>query len=303
MNKLIALILFVAIASAAVDVPVLGLLPDREGRTIRPILGVPGAATVGQPVDNGAGLVVAAASREFAVGVDAGGAAVIVSTAGRRPLPGARPGATRIILSPSGSAAALYFASGSAQIFTGLPDAPEAIGAVELERPPGIMALSDDGATLLAVSNNGREGDIVYGFPAGQPSQNLYRGRRVTALAFVPRTSKAVIADGKTIAILSMAFGPQTVDASVAGVMALAASSDGSSVFAATRAGEIVTYDLRTLTRTSLSCGCAPTTLAPLRGKAVFRLTDLGSGPLWVLDADSPDPRIVFVPALPEGSR
>jgi hypothetical protein len=37
--------------------------------------------------------------------------------------------------------------------------------------------------------------------------------------------------------------------------------------------------------------------LAPLRGNSVFRLTDGADGPVWLLDADSPQPRISFVAA------
>ena len=83
----------------------------------------------------------------------------------------------------------------------------------------------------------------------------------------------------------------------------MAASTDGSRVFAATRAGEVVIRDLRSSMRTSVTCGCTPVALAPLRGNAVFRLNGMGDGPLWVIDGDSAEPRVLFVAAPAGGSQ
>ena len=281
--------------------PTLGLVFDGDSGSIRPLLGVPGSSTVGTAFD-AAGLVSAAASREYALAINGDGAAILVSATGRRPLPGAAPGASRVVVSPGGTAAAVYFESGTAQIFTGMPDAPQSAGSIAFDRPPAELAISDDGATLLAASRNGRDGDAVYAYTPGQAPQLLHRARRVSALTFIPGTAKALIADGESIRIVSVS-GSQMVDPAVSGVVALAASPDGATVLAATGAGEIVTYDLRALSRTSLSCGCVPSTFAPLRGKAVFRLNELGNGPLWVFDGDSPEARILFVPAPAGGSR
>jgi hypothetical protein len=48
--------------------------------------------------------------------------------------------------------------------------------------------------------------------------------------------------------------------------------------------------------RTGVACACSPTELAPMG--SLFRLNELGAGPLWVADAGSTGPRTVFVPAL-----
>ena len=65
------------------------------------------------------------------------GVAAVVTGAGRRPLSIAAKGATRAAVSPAGSAAALYFAdSGTAQIFTGMPDAPQSLRTVTLDAAP-----------------------------------------------------------------------------------------------------------------------------------------------------------------------
>jgi len=47
-----------------------------------------------------------------------------------------------------------------------------------------------------------------------------------------------------------------------------------------------------------IECPCAATTIAPLAGNAVFRLTERMDQPLWILDAEGGTPRMVFVPAV-----
>ncbi|HEY6373477.1 MAG TPA: hypothetical protein VIX37_23070, partial [Candidatus Sulfotelmatobacter sp.] len=46
----------------------------------------------------------------------------------------------------------------------------------------------------------------------------------------------------------------------------------------------------------ALTCDCTPSALIPMG--SVFRLNELGSGPLWLLDPTS-DRGLVFVPAPP----
>ncbi len=284
--------------------PLLGVVFDREIGGIRPLIGVPGSSLLGKPLDGAVGLRDATAERDYALAVDANGAAVLVSPEGSRPLPGAGTGATRLIFSPRGSAAALYFAdSGTAQIFTGLPDTPRVSRTVDLEGAFVRLAVSDDGATLLSASPAGRDGSIVYAYTAGQSPRILHRARLVSALAFVPGTADVVIAERNAVKLISPSFGVQTVSDAGADVIALAATEQGAKVFMATRDGRILIHDRSSSTEVSLSCGCAPTAFSAVRGNAVFRLNEMGNGPLWMLDADSAEPRILFVAPPAGGSR
>jgi hypothetical protein len=284
--------------------PVLGFVFDRASGSIRPLLGIPGSSTLGGSLPGDSAFLNAASDPEYSLALDGDGIAVLVSQAGRRPLPGAAAAASRVVVSPRGTAAALYFAgSATAQIFTGMPDAPQVVRAVSMDRTPDALAVSDNGATLLASSRTGRNGEVVTAYAAGQPSQILHRARRISALAFVPGTSNVLIAEGDGVKLVSPAFGVQTIDTTSLDVVAVAASSDGSKVFAASRGGQVTILDLRTASRTSVACGCVPGVLARLRGNAVFRLNDVGDGPLWLLDGDSAEPRILFVAAPAEGSR
>jgi hypothetical protein len=286
--------------------PVLGLVFDTDAGAVRPVLGIPGSAILGAALDGESDLRNAAvAAAGYAIGVDGDGVAVIVTAAGRRPLEGASNSASRSIVSPSGSAGALYFAgSGEAQIFTGLPDAPRLLRTIALDSQPSALALSDDGATVLTVMRSGRGAETVESYRSADPPQVVYRARHIAALAFAPGGANALVADGSAVTWISPAFGAQAIgNGSLGDVVAVAASTDGARVFIATRSGRVVIHDVASGAETSLSCACEPSTLAPQRGTAVFRLNEPGNGPLWLLDADSAEPRILFVAAPAEGSR
>src|SRR5262249_2015717 len=147
-------------------------------------------------------------------------------------------------------------------------------------------------------------GDAVHSYQDGQSPQIVHRARRVSALAFVPGESNALVGEPNAVRLLSPAFGIQTIaDQGLEDVSAVAEAGDGSRVFIATRSGRVVIHDLRSSVETSVTCACSPGVLTPLRGNAVFRLNEMGDGPLWLLDADSTEPRILFVAAPAGGSR
>ena len=283
--------------------PVLGLVFDRDAGAVRPLLGVPGSSTLGAPLDGASGLRESAAA-SYALAIDSEGVAAVVTSAGRHPLSIAAKGATRAAVSPAGSAAALYFGdSGTAQIFTGMPDAPQSLRTVTLDSAPIALAVSDDGATLLATVRSGR-GEVVYSYQGSQAAQVFYSARRISGLAFMPGSSAAIVAEPNAVKVVTPEFGAQAIGgADIADVVAVAASGDRSRLFIATRSGRIVIHELASSSETSLMCACEPAALTPLRGNAVFRLNEMGNGPLWLLDADSPQPRISFVAVPAEGSR
>jgi hypothetical protein len=289
--------------NGAIEGPVLGLVFDGAAAAVRTIAGVPGAATLGPAVTGGARLrtAAAAANRGYALAIDGDGAAMLVSADGVRPLPGASAGAERAIVSPRGTSAALVHRSGTVQVFTGMPEAPSAGRIFELRGAPPTLALSDDGDALLAVVR-GRpradaSADAVYLYTDGEPAV-LHRGSRVAAAAFLPGSKKALIAGSSAARIVAPDLGESPAGIDPDGdIVAVAGSPDGSRVFLAGRSGRIAIYDLRSGESVSVACACSPTGFAPLRGNSVFRLNEAGGGPVWVLDADSSEPRISFVAA------
>jgi hypothetical protein len=303
-----------AAQTGAVAGPSAGLVFDAAAQTVRPIRGVPGAATFGAALDARFPLAAvwispgqdaifardAAGSLHFFQLSPNGLAEAAISDIASVP--------ERVIFSPSGTAAAL-FAGGQVQIVTGLPGSPAAAAAFTLShgvrgmRPAlGSAALSDDGAYLL--------------FSAGGSIQlaNATEGSRVlmtagfgAAVAFAPGGHDAAVAARGTGAVMIHDV-PNTAsqqllapdDSAFAQLAGLAFSLDGRHLYiASASANSVVTLDTASGARSDLSCSCSPSGLT--RMGSAFRITEFSTGPLWLLDAGAPTLRIVFVPAWKEG--
>jgi hypothetical protein len=299
--------------------PIVGYVFDGSARALRPVLGIPGASIVGGAVEFAYDLasvtvspgadsaVVTAGDGSLHLAALGGGSAAEISFNGASVKP------DRVVFSPSGTAVALI-AAGRVQIFSGLPVSATLVGTMDLagiaasrlqaesaRRPApahaASMALSDDGAWLLTVEDGSVE---LIGAGGSHGIANAGRGAMV---AFAPGSHDAAFADpvAQTVVLMRDASGataPQVVwqDASVRSAAGLAFSMDGKSLFLASGAGPAVTiYDLAAGTHTGVSCSCSVTGLE--RMGSVYRVNDLGSGPLWLLDAAASNPRTVFVPA------
>jgi hypothetical protein len=62
--------------------------------------------------------------------------------------------------------------------------------------------------------------------------------------------------------------------------------------------GDVVILDLTGGVLSRLSCPCAVSGFERLKGPSRFRLTPVTEAPLWVLDGDREEPRVVFDPRL-----
>jgi hypothetical protein len=157
------------------------------------------------------------------------------------------------------------------------------------------MAVSDDAAWLLVAS----EGRIRL-LGASGSSSVVFEGGREISVAFA--------SGGHTAAVLSGA-GPwldMFPDVSAAPTQRIAApgfaepaglafSADGKLILAASRTAKSVTvFDLAAGAATTLDCNCTPTGVSRMGN--LFRLTDAGSGPVWLVDTGANPVRIVFVP-------
>lgn len=287
--------------------PVSGYVFDRAARGLRPILGIPGASIIGNPVDFGlevsaayvaprqdAAFVTAADGTFHLFRIGAGKATELI-------LNGLTGAPDRVVFSPSGMAAALY-AGGAVQIVNGLPDSPAIAGGLDATAAglPGSIALSDDGAILLLASGNsvelfGGSGDLG----------KLTDAASAALVAFAPGRHDAAVVDptGAGVVLfrnLAAASDSQVVaapDDTIQSASALAFSADGSRLLLANSASQSVTaFDLTAGGRSAIACSCSPSTL--VRVGDLFRLNDLGSEPLWLLDAQPDAPRVLFVPAV-----
>ena len=283
--------------------PSTGFVFDPSAHTLRRIQGIPGAALVGAPVEFGFAVSAAyVAPRLDSVFVLAGdGRAHLFRLTADAPLELAVDslGAPlRVVFSPSGSAAALY-TPGSVQVIKGLPDAPVVAATWSLRaiprqrRPlPFTLAISDDGAYLLY----GTGGPIELIGGAGV-SRRFVDGAPDALAAFAPGGhDAAVVHSGKLILFRDIA-GAAT-DRSFDGIAAPSAaafSPDGQRLFVSSATGRAVTtIQVATGDRSALACDCTPSALVPMG--SVYRLNELGTEPLWLLDTAS-DRGLIFVPA------
>ncbi len=217
-----------------------------------------------------------------------------------------------VAFSPSGTAAAIY-AAGRVQIVAGLPNAPALKGMLDARagqnpsaltvrpHPYRLMAsemyaVSDDGTLLLVSSEAG-----VRVLQSSGGEQSLMNGASGALIAFAAGGHDAVLAypNGAGLLVLRDVSGaatqqPVAAAADIASANGVAFSADATKLYVARSNGGVAVFDLASKARTDVTCGCIPFGLTPMGN--LFRLNDLDSGPLWVLDP-SGQPRIVFVPA------
>ena len=326
------------LAQSTLSGPALGLFYDPQAQAIRPIWGIPGSATAGQPMNLGfpvaAGVV--SPSQDYAIVISGEGVPASAPTdEGRHPLPHYRASWTnvvtfalssssvqtirgligtpdRAITSPAGKSAALYYRNlAAAEIFTNLPDSPQLSRRVDLSalpNPPDVIAVSEDGALLLAgVSENAKgssaQGEVFVFTPDTTAPRSIAVVQHASAIAFVNQSHNVLLADdvANSVSLLSdVANGaraqwtfsaqqftaPDSVQAAQDGQRFLVASSTQ---------GMLVILDASGSNPAIVMCGCAPAELRPLNA-SMYQITEPIKGLLWGLDAQASDPKVFFVP-------
>jgi hypothetical protein len=293
--------------------PVLGYVLDGSQLRLRPILGIPGAASTGAVIDNGVDIYAAAFSPSANYVLALTGTALapfsIVPGQAAVPVPGALSGADQILLSPEGSAAALYFrASRSVQILTGLPAAPSVARTLDLSSlpsAPAALALSDDDGVLAAVVNG--DTSALYLFAADSSVTLVALQEAVTAIDFLHRRHDAILTGASDAFLIQDVLGAAGVVAlagdGISSPSAVTMAGDNSHAFALnSNSGVVVALDLSGGASVASDCQCAATGLARLNGAAAFRLTEYSTGPMLIVDgaalsqAPPGPPRVLFVP-------
>lgn len=176
MQKVLLLLIAAALgvfAQPGVRGPVSGFLHDPRSQSVRPILGLPGAALLGPAFEFGAPIQSSAISQagRFAVVLTAGAPPIVALADWRDPetsrlvaLPAALA-APSIFLSESGSSA-LLLSGARLQVITGLPDAPVLEEPVDLPFDSGAIrsaAIADNAeSVLLGVAAAGARPGAIY---------------------------------------------------------------------------------------------------------------------------------------------
>jgi hypothetical protein len=299
--------------AAVANGPQLGYLWDSGNQALRPVLGVPGSAQIGQAITpagmyiNGAGsprsgvALLESANGSLSAMSLPSGAVQAVSGPNFSKL----SGSAQIAFSPSGMDAIVY-APGAASLLlvTGLTGIPQ---SQMLAAPAGLLgAAVSDTAQVAAVYSGGTG--------AGPLTVALLSGSRSTlgALAgfggvgFLPSGDDLLLADGATGVITlirhsSTAPAAQTfTSTTIQTPVAIAASLDGRwAVVANSGDPSVVRLDLGgTTSPLRIACTCQPRQLTPFMGNAVFSLLPLTATPNWAVDASTVVPRTVFIPAV-----
>ncbi len=302
-------------ASARISEAVLGYVTDANAAAVRPILGIPGAAVLGKSLELGAAVrgALVAPEQDFFLATEAGsGEVLLVRLEGGVPgvnrLADARAWPDQVVLSPSGRAAALYHRSASRiQIVSGLPEAPAVVADLDVSAASGplqALALSDDAACMLAVAGDPETGQAIFLDRAGSP-QPLPLSPGISSLSFFRDSQDAVAADGQRNLIYRLRPAQGVWEWSllggeaegISGPVAVAVSGDNHKILVANaRSRSVAVIDLKGGPPSAVPCECSPTGLHRLRGNAVFRLTEPSAEPMWMIDGDAAEPRLLFIP-------
>lgn len=297
------------VAGGSIEGPRLGVVFDSAQNALRPILGIPGAATLGKPLEGALDLRKTAISQSCVLATQGEHNQVVVLSLKQTPLtpfavPGADRGPDELVLSAGGQAALLYYKKerNLIQVLSGLPASPKVSAELYLSagQSASALAVSDDGKTVLAGA-----GSKVF-LVTGTGEVPLLSELGSVAAITIPAAGTAFIADGGNNQIYRLrglggnmetdvVAGPKQGISSPA---AVAVSRDGSRAFVANSKSETISIIELTgqISVTKIACRCAPTGLSQLSGGDVFRLTEPSNHPIWVMDASARDPRVLFVP-------
>jgi hypothetical protein len=293
----------------------LGFVYDGRVSALRPLVGIPGAALLGAPLDTGGPIRNAymAPAQNYAVALTDAGAVVVQFVSATDPPTLAPLGfdssaASVVALSPNGSAGAFYSPNEALiRIVTGLPAAPTIARTVSTSAVSGtirLLAIGNDAAALVAATDVA-DSDAIVLLDANGDSHALAASTHVSALQLVGAAQDLLVADDAddTVSLIQDVTGTGAVQlladnsSGIDDPVALNVASDGRLVVANGQGATVVTLAPDGSQQQSYPCPCTPAALSRLNGSAVFLLNSItNSDPLWIFDGDSATPRVVFLP-------
>lgn len=210
------------------------------------------------------------------------------------PIPEAMGDASLVSFSPSGRSAVLS-GNGRLQVLTGLPEAPQVARSLNAgSEGIRLLAVSDDGQTVLAAGDGGV-------FAIGTDSAQPIASGDVSAMAFFPNSSDAVVCDRSTQSAMRVVAGSS--------VEMLAGPVDGfeqaSAAAVTADSGTVLIAGADKVWQVGLGAGNAEQlkvagsgSLTLLRSRDSYLLSARSDEPAWMFVRDSPAPAVYFVPAL-----
>lgn len=290
--------------------PQMGLIWNASDSTLRPLTGVPGATQIGAPLFP-AGTYSAgafASLTQTALLIDPKSNLSILTLPSQQPvaLTANVSPSSQIVFSPHGGYAAIFVPGSTSLIqITGIPQTPS-FATVNSATPIQGAAISDAGTLLMAV-NAAPTGVTVTATTANGTRSTLATLGGFGGVSFVPGSEDALVADSSANTLARYHNGtPATLATGTNGLnqpFAVAASQDDRWAVTADRAdSSLIRVDLTgAMPPAQSKCTCSPTQLLALNGNAVFELTQPGTAPGWMIQADSPTARVLFIPPVRGG--
>jgi hypothetical protein len=286
--------------ASSLQPPTLGYVGQTFPVEIRPILGIPGAASFGDQVtipQNITQLYVSpGSSYAFVARQNASGLALIqlngIESSELVEIPGALPAPQLIAFSPTGRTAALYANDSTrVQVLTGLPGSPRVardLPSSTLPMHPECLAVSDDGNALALCSGDGGVSVVM---PDGAPAP-VYSGVEAAAIAFLPNLSNLLVCDpGRSaVYLITGLLGMPAASPVALGLeistkpVFLAASVDGEEALV-TSAGSNRAWSINISSAVleAIDLPAPAASLLPLRSSDVFLLSARRGEPGWLL--------------------
>jgi len=297
---------------ATLSGPVAGyVLSTGEGK-LRPLRGILGSTTIGDPIEIGFSLSKAWSldGQHVLASPSEGGELTVINLETTSPsivsVFGAPAQPSLGAISANGSTGAFYYRGlNQVLVVTGLPSQPLLSGRMDTGADSRLshMAISDDG-TLLVFSVDNDGGHSLYAWTPTSTYNRFLATADVGALGLT-RFGTAVVADrGKNEVILIRdvreAASRETIADAHDGVMdpvAIVVSSRDEIFVANAGSTDVLVFGTDGRRLRTLGCGCLPSGLYRVR-ESVFRLSDAVDRTIYLLDVSAGAGRIVFVPPL-----
>ncbi|MDQ2946484.1 MAG: hypothetical protein M3Y27_11165 [Acidobacteriota bacterium] len=286
-------------------IPVAGYSVNSASTEVRPILGAPGAALIGDPITlpQGASSLVLSPNQQFAIltgdrlavaplGPDGFGEPAVIA--------GAMSNPDRVEFSAVGSVAVLYSAAQEKiQVLAGLPNAPRVSAEFAFHDELAALAVNDDASAVLAAKSDGG----VLLLSSERPIRLLMSGNSIAALQFLTNTQALAVDPPRNQLLLlgGLAGNPsvQTLADASTGIDdpgGLQITADHRrALLANSGAGNLLNIDLETSEIVFVECAFRPVAVRPLLKSGAYLVTDDQGRNVWMFDSGAS--RVLYVPA------
>jgi hypothetical protein len=283
----------------------LGLVWSAADSTLRPLSGVPGSTQLGAALFPSGTYVAGSfsAQTETALLIDAKGNLqwMVLPSLTPQTIAQGIPSGASISFSPKGGNA-VVFAPGTASLLTisGLPQ--QALVTPITAGNRVVSAAISDAASLLLATSAGNNSFAVTDTTSSGTRTTLATLGGFGGMTFLAGTEDILLSDSVANTLSRFHNGSATVLATHANGLnqpfAVAASQDDHWAVSADRADtNLLRIDPTGATAPAqATCSCTPSLLFALNGNAVFELSPPGNAPGWMIEADDPVSRVLFIP-------